>query len=406
MSRDIEWTGERCVPWANAAEVIYEHYHRYCFAARWLAEMDVLDAGCGEGYGTNIIAESAKSVTGVDIDPATVRHAKANYSRPHLRFSVGDVEDLGAFGSETFDAVVCFEVIEHVADHEAVMSGIKNVLRPSGILLMSTPDKLIYDARNDNNPFHVKELTAAEFELLLRRHFSNVALLGQSVSSGSTIAGLVGDIEPGAVAMTPLSRDGEAWSFSFAKKPTYLLAVASNEPLPRFPETSLLVDDGAELVAEAWGYHAQASRDLDKVRSELESAHAENIALKSCLEEATSARAGLQGEFIAARESLEKELALTRRKVEEATLKFVRTEARLDTIVLERERLRSELRQEVGLSEELFRELSRVRSSLPVSAWPQYEALRDRALRKGSKTRDLYDKVAHALLTMREPGAW
>lgn len=406
MSREIEWTGERCVPWAKASEVIYEHYHRYSFAARWLADMDVLDAGCGEGYGASLIAQTAKSVVAIDIDPATVRHARANYSGARLHFTIGDVQDLATFGRQRFDAVVCFEVIEHVGDHEAVMAGIQEVLKPSGLLFISTPDKQVYDARNEVNPFHVKELMASEFELLLRRRFANVTILGQSVASGSKITSMLGDVEQGAVGMTPLSRDGEAWSFEFANAPTYLLGVASDGTLPRFPETSLLVDDGAEALAEAWGYHAQASRELDKVRSDLEGAQAENELLKSRLKEASSERDASQTELALVRQRLDAELALTRHQVGEARRKLDTAQARIETLLLERERLRTELSQEMDLTEQLFRDLSRVRKSLPMRLWRHYESSRDRALRKGSMARGVYDRVARALLTVREPGRW
>jgi|GEM_PF-3326174 SAM-dependent methyltransferase len=395
MQREIDWTGERCVPWANAAQVIYEHYHRYCLAARWLGDMDVLDAACGEGYGADILANTAKSVVAIDIDPSTVRHATQNYTKPNLRFHIGDIQHLTDLGPKLFDAVVCFEAIEHVTDHCAVMTGIKEVLRPSGLVIMSTPDKTTYNAQNTHNPFHLKELTAAEFELLLRRHFSNVALLGQSVSSGSTIVGLLGDTEPGTIDMTPFSKHAEGWRFRFTNRPTYLIAIASDAPLPSIPETSLLIDDGAELVAEAWRYHAQASTDLDKARSTLDSAHAEQAALTSRLDEAASLN-----------EKLRKELSLTRDDLAAATLQLTRTQAKLDTAILECNRLRSELSQEITFSEELFRQLSELRSSLPMKLWRQYAVLRDQALRKGSKTRDLYDKVAHTLLTLREPHTW
>ena len=76
--RLIEWTGERCVPWAPDVQVVYEHFHRYMWAARVIAGRRVLDLGSGEGFGASILAGSAADVVGVDVDERTVEHSKLN----------------------------------------------------------------------------------------------------------------------------------------------------------------------------------------------------------------------------------------------------------------------------------------------------------------------------------------
>ena len=70
----MKFTGERYVP-TEAGEIRHEHLHRYAWCARVVAGKDVLDIACGEGYGSAMLAARAKSVTGVDIDGATVQHA-------------------------------------------------------------------------------------------------------------------------------------------------------------------------------------------------------------------------------------------------------------------------------------------------------------------------------------------
>ena len=77
--RLIEWTGERCVPWAPDVQVVYEHFHRYMWAARVVKGRRVLDLGSGEGFGAAILAGSAEHVVGVDVDERTVEHSKLNY---------------------------------------------------------------------------------------------------------------------------------------------------------------------------------------------------------------------------------------------------------------------------------------------------------------------------------------
>ena len=126
--RLIEWTGERIVPWAPDAQVIYEHYHRYLWAQPLVAGRRVLDLGSGEGFGAALLADTATAVVGVDIDERTVEHSRANYAAPNLEFRVGSATDLSEFEDGSFGAVVAFEMIEHVAEHERVLAEIARVL--------------------------------------------------------------------------------------------------------------------------------------------------------------------------------------------------------------------------------------------------------------------------------------
>ena len=75
---DITFTGERFVP-GCAGEIAYEHWHRYAFARQFVAGKRVLDAACGEGYGSALLASVAASVVGVDIDAPAVAHAAERY---------------------------------------------------------------------------------------------------------------------------------------------------------------------------------------------------------------------------------------------------------------------------------------------------------------------------------------
>src|ERR1700674_5725876 len=92
--RLIEWTGERCVPWAPDVQVVYEHLHRYLWAARLVEGRRVVDLASGEGCGAAILAESAASVVGVDLDERSVDHSRLNYGSEKIEFQVGDANDL------------------------------------------------------------------------------------------------------------------------------------------------------------------------------------------------------------------------------------------------------------------------------------------------------------------------
>lgn len=250
MPRLIEATGERIVPWARDAQVLYEHLHRYLWARPLVAGRRVLDLGSGEGYGGALLADAATAVTGVDIDEQTVAHSRANYDRANLDFAVASATDLSAYEDGAFGAVVAFEVIEHIAEHERVLAEIARVLAPDGLVIMSTPERRAYsDERDFVNPYHVRELTQDEFVALLRRHFGEVALYSQRAIAGSRIEAFDGPAAQGHLSL-PVERAGDEWRPAPPPAPFYLIAVASNAALPEAVGESTLLDYGLEVIAE------------------------------------------------------------------------------------------------------------------------------------------------------------
>lgn len=153
------------------------HRRRYEFAIPYCAGHDVLDAGCGVGYGSAVLAARARRVVGVDRDRGAIEYARRRYGAANLEFEVGDLLRL-PLPDESFDAVCSFETIEHVADQERFLAELCRVLRPGGTCLLSTPHVARTTAAPDN-PFHTVELSRADFEALLRRFFDDVDLYGQ-----------------------------------------------------------------------------------------------------------------------------------------------------------------------------------------------------------------------------------
>jgi SAM-dependent methyltransferase len=168
-------TGERLVPGLQHGELVHaEHLTRYRLAAQLAQSRRVLDAACGEGYGTDLLARTgASSATGVDLDEKTVAHARELY--PGAQFVCADVREL-PFDTGAFDLVVSFETIEHVADPERALDELKRVTDDDGLLLISTPNKHEYQVPN---PFHEREFFHAEFLELLEARFESVELLLQ-----------------------------------------------------------------------------------------------------------------------------------------------------------------------------------------------------------------------------------
>jgi SAM-dependent methyltransferase len=176
----LELTGERTLP-----DVPAENYwfRRHLAVYQWIAErvggMRVLDMACGEGYGSDVLARSAAAVVGVDGNPEAFEHARLRYARPGLTFERGLVETFGSPGE--FDAVVFLQTIEHVADPAAVLEHFRRLLSPGGVAFVSTPNLLTLapeGAAKSDNPWHLREYRADEFDELCRSVFSDVQLLG------------------------------------------------------------------------------------------------------------------------------------------------------------------------------------------------------------------------------------
>jgi len=229
---------------------MYEHLHRYFFAADLAEGKRVLDLGSGEGYGSAILAERAKDVLGIELDPEAVQHAATNYPLDNLEFRQASVLDLDDLSDGSFDLVVCYEVLEHITEHDELFSLARRVLCPDGVFVISTPDREIYsEAADYHNPYHVKELSLREFDELLGRFFPHHELWGQIVTIGSTLERI--DRAPGAGRPDEIfvRRAGDRWERRQAGPVPYLVAVASHTQLPPIPDLSLLNDPESGALA-------------------------------------------------------------------------------------------------------------------------------------------------------------
>lgn len=184
--QNLDFTGERFVPECER-EIWYEHYHRYLMVSELVSGKKVLDAACGEGYGSALIATYADKVVGVDIDAKSIQHAKQRYQADNLKFVCANVLDI-PIPDNSFDVVISFETLEHLAEHEQLLAEYKRLLTDKGILIISTPDKAEYsDKTGFNNEYHVKELYREEFKALLDQWFSEQVWLGQKLMFNSVI---------------------------------------------------------------------------------------------------------------------------------------------------------------------------------------------------------------------------
>lgn len=185
------FTGERFLL-SEPGPIRLEHLHRYSAVCRVLSpRMTVLDIACGEGYGSALMAGFADTIIGVDIDPETIDHATQRYagvrtlSGKPIEYRVGDCSAI-PIEESSVDLLVSFETLEHHDRHEEMMSEARRVLRPDGLLILSSPSRAIYtEAAGYTNPFHVKELDRNELVALLSKTFPALRLLGQATQIGS-----------------------------------------------------------------------------------------------------------------------------------------------------------------------------------------------------------------------------
>jgi SAM-dependent methyltransferase len=171
-------TGERTLPDVPAENYWFRrHLAVYEWIAARVAGMRVIDMACGEGYGSNLLAARAASVTGVDANPEAHEHARLRYTRPNLTFA----RDLVETFSEPADAVVFLQTIEHLTDPVSVLDHFRSLVGERGTVFVSTPNVLTLapaGAPRSDNPWHIHEYRSSEFEQLCLGMFSSVELYG------------------------------------------------------------------------------------------------------------------------------------------------------------------------------------------------------------------------------------
>jgi SAM-dependent methyltransferase len=171
----LELTGERTLP--DVPEENYwfrRHLAVYEWIAEWVGGSVVADLACGEGYGSAVLARSAAEVVGIDANPEAHEHARLRYERPNLRFERGLVEEFEG----PCDAIVFLQTIEHIHEPGALL---ERFAAAAPTAYITTPNRLTLapaGAEKSDNPWHLREYTAAEYGELLAPHFSRVEMLG------------------------------------------------------------------------------------------------------------------------------------------------------------------------------------------------------------------------------------
>ena len=265
MTEPLFFTGERFMPECEG-EIWYEHWHRYALVRQLCQHRTVLDVACGEGYGAAMMAENALRVTGVDISTDAIRHARSSYGhRANLEFIAASCDSL-PFPDASFDLAVSFETIEHIETQQAFIAELARVLRPDGVLLLSSPNKRLYsDAHDYRNEFHVRELYRSELEELLSAAFPHRSWLGQKLLFHSAIWPENRDV----AATEYLVEDGGqvVAGRSPSVEPMYYIVACSRNPsaLPGALNKLSLFSDAAETVYRDYARQTRRVIELDRL---------------------------------------------------------------------------------------------------------------------------------------------
>lgn len=344
----MEFTGERYVP-NRKGNIELEHRHRYLLARELCKGKMVLDLASGEGYGSAILAEVAANVVGVDISPEAVQHSSRKYQHHHnLEFMVGACAQI-PLPNAFCDVVVSYETIEHHDQHEQMLLEVKRVLRPEGVLIISSPDKYHYSVVPCyKNPFHVKELYGHEFRDLLNRHFKKVIFLGQRILFGSAIFGADVGLEIAHYRST-----GGDWKRTDGlSDPVYWIGIASDFRLPAIASGFLEQPIGESDTVHFWSQSAyEKDVTIDQLKQREESLQGQNGELEATLQERNDERDQLRAALGEAQVETAQLRAMLGEKVTQAIRSTLNAatarKAKLELAIDDNRRIISELRDQV-----------------------------------------------------------
>jgi O-antigen biosynthesis protein len=273
---------ERFVPDQDRGRLIeVEHLARYRWAAQAAAGRTVLDAGCGTAYGTALLAEAgAAEVVGVDI-AESVLEAMAPQMPATVRLEAGDLRRLH-YADDSFELILCFEVIEHFEEPLVVLDELVRVLAPGGVLLISSPNRGVYP---DGNPHHFHEFTADELLAAVGSRLGNVRLVRQH---DYIVSALLSDSGYAQDATEPLT--GVELRKLVSGEPgdeLYTVAIGSDGALPEMHQLAALTGpfELKEWI-EASATQTDAIIDKDCTIRELEQQMAERDQVAELLTEA------------------------------------------------------------------------------------------------------------------------
>jgi SAM-dependent methyltransferase len=311
LSGTVDGVPERFVPAEMHGELVEaEHMARYRWASALCQGRRVLDAGCGLGYGADLLRQTgATEVLAVDVSEAVIEAAEAG-GQQGVVWEVADLRSL-PYTENSFDVVVCFEVIEHIEEQDRVLDELSRVLRADGLLLISSPNRGRYVP---GNPHHRHEYVPSELRAALEGRFEEVRLFPQHAMLASVI-GPPGEFHGDCAHVERLVEPGNSDEI-------YTLAIAGRQ-LPEASAPTIALTQFLEIRRWLERYDEQdrvvkeqesALRELETVRLERNEALvtlawrerdlAELPGLREQIGQADAAVSQMQQEILAVRDEL------------------------------------------------------------------------------------------------------
>lgn len=175
FSKKIIFSGER----PSLSDMEGQHMAKYEFALKFCKGKNVLEIGCGSGYGSKYLADNGvRKITAYDLDPKAINYAIKYNSENNIEFAKGDAETLKL--KDKYDVLLSFEVIEHLNKPHKLLELAKDNLKSGGIFIITTPNKMfsLLDRGKPSNPFHIYEYYPFELKEILLKYFKSVTLYG------------------------------------------------------------------------------------------------------------------------------------------------------------------------------------------------------------------------------------
>ena len=255
----LEDTGERLIVDVHKNTIMYgEHIGRYKSVISAVSGRVVLDIASGSGYGSYELAKTASKVIGVDVDQDAIDYAKAKYKKPNLKFIKSNGLRI-PLDDNSVDMVVSMETIEHIEDDRAFIDELHRVLKPNGLVVISTPNDRAYPK---GNHFHYREYEKDKLIALIKHKFKNVKMYYQTIDLAASIISedqLESEYESNVLTARAIKRS--------AKDCVYFMAVASNYKLPEN------IIDKNIILSELFSHLEEQRRvnELNSIKKRLES---------------------------------------------------------------------------------------------------------------------------------------
>ena len=175
-TQEIAYGGER-VTHLYPNDLYYAHLSIYEFASKFARDKIVLDAGCGDGYGTNyLVHRGARYITGIDVSQVAINACQKHYSNNNLKFQRMDLSEINGFNPHSIDLIFSSNALEHVASVRDFFDKCYELLTADGQVFIAVPPVVDEISRNANisNPYHLNIWTPAQWKFALSLYFDEI----------------------------------------------------------------------------------------------------------------------------------------------------------------------------------------------------------------------------------------